>query len=495
MREKGDKRENISAVRWGLGGTMAEFVLQFLVQVAMARLLGPETYGLAALGLLVLGLGNLLCQGWSWGVVQAREISHEQVRVVFTWQALFGLAVAGAMAGGAHWIAAWFQEPRVIPLLLGLAPAVLMAALSSTPINLAKRQMDFRYLQLTGVTSYAIAYLVLGLPLAMLGYGIWAPVAGALLNAFCVFAFIWARPQSRLRPLFRHPGAVLHAGVGMTAVLTNACNWLINSIDRMVLGRLLSASALGNYAVGSNLASIPANVVLSGLQPAFLAASARMQDDLPRMRRAYLGALATTWVVLSPLFVLLAVLAPDLVSLLYGPKWEHAGTVLQIVACAMPAYISWGLSTPVLWSTGKKHLESGLQLPLLPLVAAAFWLAASHGMQALAATAAAIAILRALIFVAIACRQLEVRPQDLWPLLWRGASGILLTAALSLPIAELLRAQDWSPLSLLVAVSALVLPLLALLAWCFPVLLGDHASSAIVRLAPPLKALVPSPKP
>ena len=70
-------------------------------------------------------------------------------------------------------------------------------------------------------------------------------------------------------------------------------------------------------------------------------------------------------VLVTPASVVFALLSADLVSLLYGPAWMESAWVLALLFLCLPAWVCWGFTTPVLWNTGRKHLEYQLQLPLL----------------------------------------------------------------------------------------------------------------------------------
>jgi PST family polysaccharide transporter len=210
---------------------------------------------------------------------------------------------------------------------------------------------------------------------------------------------------------------------------TGLCNWFLNNLDRLLIGRLLNAQSVGLYVVGYNLAAAPNGLVLGALQPAFHTAGARIQDEPERLRRVYVSVLASVWVLVTPVFVLLALVAQDLVGTLYGPAWESSGLVLAIIALAMPAYITWGMSTPILWNTGRKHWESLLQLPVLVAAAWAFFRFGGEGIVVVALVTASVLSARALVITIAACRCLAVRPGELLPSAARGA-GLSMLAAL-----------------------------------------------------------------
>ena len=482
-------KKSVSAVKWAAMGTVFMFGLQLVTQVVLARILGPENYGLFAMGLLVMTFSNFLADfGFSWGLVQNQTLSEEDVRFTVTWQALTGLAAMLLVFCMAPWIAVYFKEPRIGPVIAWMSITCVLNALTAAGSGLLRRQLDFRWLNIIQVISYIIGYLVIGLSMAYAGAGVWTLVCAWLGQAVTALVLTYARTRFSLRPLLWYEGARRSTHVGVTVFVTNLCNWFLNNMDRVFLGRFLTAHVVGVYAVAYNLANTPNGLFLSALQPAFLATGAKLQDDLPRLRDTYLSVLATIWIVILPLFVLLAVTAPALIGVLYGTVWQESGIVLSILALAMPAYITWGMSTPILWNTGGKHLESLLQLPLIALAAVTLFLLAGQGAVTVALIAAGTLLARALVVGSVACRRLGVRLPDLAPLAWRGAAMGLLAGAGSWGGTLAGGMAGNHPLAAFFGGAALggAVLLAAVLAW--PGLLGVRVVGMLGRFSPPLPA-------
>ncbi|WEF35676.1 oligosaccharide flippase family protein [Pseudoduganella chitinolytica] len=268
---------------------------------------------------------------------------------------------------------------------------------------------------------------------------------------------------------------------------TNLCNWLLNNIDRLLLGRFLNAHAVGIYTIGYNLANTPNSLFLTALQPAFLAAGTKLQDDPARLREAYVAIQASVWILVAPVFVLLSCVAPQLIAVLYGPGWEPSGPVLATLALAMPAYVCWGLSTPVLWNTGGKHLESILQVPVLAGAAVALWLFAAQGPLMAALVAAGTLIARALVIATAACVRLKVDPASIGAIAWRSALLMAATAAGAYAGQALAPLQQLAIVQLAAGlVGGVLLPLVAVLAW--PALMGRRVIDMLGRFSPPVPA-------
>ena len=102
------------AIKWSAATTAARFALQFTAQVALARILGPDNYGVYGIGLTVLTfVGFLSGTSFSWNLMLLPRIGDDDIRFSFTLQVLAGAACALAMYVAAPALALFFGDPRV----------------------------------------------------------------------------------------------------------------------------------------------------------------------------------------------------------------------------------------------------------------------------------------------------------------------------------------------------------------------------------------------
>ncbi|MGC1174238.1 oligosaccharide flippase family protein [Polaromonas sp.] len=483
-------RPGVTAVKWSAVSTAARFALQLLAQVVLARTLGPEIFGVFAIGMVVLTFATFVSGfGFSWSLLQRTTLRDQDIRFAWTWQLLVGAMTMLALYLLAPLLAQYFREPRAQSVIEWLSLACLLTAAAAPATYLLQRDLNFRAVGLVQVGSYAAGYVAVGMPMALLGWGTSALVAAWLVQAAVQLVASYALKPHAVRPLFWYPDAASAVGTGRTVFFTNIVNWVLNNMDRVLIGRLLNAQALGLYNVAYNLATMPNTLLLGALQPAFLAAGARLQNERQRLGQAYFQMLATILVLAVPAFVFLAVISADLVRLLYGPLWSGAAWVLGTLFLSMPAYVIWGLSTPVLWNTGRKHHEFALQLPLVAVGALGFYFFAGQGIRFAASVAALLLVLRALVVGAAAFRALQLSWTGLLPQL---ARGLLLS---TLAVAGALAGQELAgrfgqPLFSLMASTFITLVLLTSIVALRPQVLGEQAAAMVLRFVPGLAHLL-----
>lgn len=473
------------AFKWSALTTGGRFVLQFVAQVILARLLGPGNYGVYGIGMVVLTFAAFLSSNaFSYILMLQKDVDAQDVRFAFTWQLIAGALCAGAMYASAGWIAGFFGDTRIERMVHWLAAACLLMALAGPATCLLQRDLNFRVLGLLQMVSYAAGYIVVGVPMALQGHGAQALAAACVVQAAVALVGAFAARPHSIRPLLRHPLARDTLHTGRTVFQTNIVNWLLSNMDRIVIGRLLTTHAVGLYGVAYNIASIPNVLLVQAMQPTFLAAGARLQDKPQQLARAWLTVLACVLVLLTPAAVMMSLLAGDLVRVLYGSAWLDAGWVMAVMFLCVPAWACLGLSTPVLWNTGRKHLEATLQVPLLVLALPAWWLLARHGgLHAVVFASAVLIFGRAGVVVASGLVALGMRWRHLLPFALRGAAlGALAGAAVMAGRAA--AAPLGHPLLTLLAGAGTGAAVMAALVVARPQVLGAEARGVLARLLP-----------
>ncbi|MFV0298163.1 MAG: oligosaccharide flippase family protein [Hyphomicrobiaceae bacterium] len=427
-------RRSITAMLWGTGGSALRILLQVASQIVLARLLGPELYGVFAVALVVVLLSSLFADvGLAYGLIQKRTVSDDDIRFVSTWQIVMGLVMTLIVIAVTPWVTRAYHEPRLYAALMCLSLGCLINATAATSGALLKRNLDFKTLNLAGVVSYTIGFFVVGIPMAWAGAGVMSLVAAYLTQAAVLGVLQYLKVRHPVRPLFWQAGAPAMLDFGGTVLATNLLNWAMNGIDRAIVGSWLSLSAAGLYATAYNLINTPLMTLLALLQSVFYSASSKIQDDKPQLRRGLAALFGAVAMFIAPVFAGIAASGETIILAFYGTQWAGGGAVLTPLALAMPAYLVMALAVPVLWASGATRKEFLLQLPIALVWVVVLWMVAQTGsLAALSWSVFTLFCVRAIVLVGATMRQIAMPPRTVVAACKPGLAIMVLVGATAL---------------------------------------------------------------
>ena len=367
-----------SALRWNYLGFVIRGGSSFLIGVVLARLLGPKPFGQLALVSVIFGLANQFADaGFSSALVQAPELTNKQIRAAFTVQVLIGGVVAALIICGAPYLALALHAPELMILLRAIAPVFFLQSLGQTATGLLKRKLTFKAVQTAQISSYLTGYLLVGIPGAYLGAGVWSLIAAQIAQSLLYSVQVYAKTRHSVIPSFDRSGlSLFRFGAQMTFL--NVTNWSITGLDNAFIGRNCGAAPLGLYNRAFNLASTPADGVVSTFQQVLFAACSRADGQLASIRRAYLAAVAAISLITFPLLWSMAACAHTVVVGFYGARWSGAVPLFVPLALIFPIHALMALSGPILGATNHVRRELSAQIATVVVAIVAFSVAVRY---------------------------------------------------------------------------------------------------------------------
>jgi lipopolysaccharide exporter len=404
------------------GAQYLRIAVRFASIAMVARLLSPAEIGVAVIGTaimtVVLALREFASPEF---LIQRHEVARDDIRASFTVLFLVTALMTGAVFVLAPWIGTLYGEERLGRFLQISAIAGLIEALSLPIVGLLRRDMAFGAVACVNTTN-AVVVAVVTAGLAFAGFGFMSYAWGALAAAVATTAIaFWFRPDlSILRPVSRSWGRVLTFGGynGASSVI----NRVYEELPQLVLGQLLSHSAVGLYNRTTVASDIPDKIVLTSVfAVAFPALAARIREGRS-LKEPYLRALSLITVVYWPAQVVLAILAYPIIWLLLGDQWlEGAVPLLQLMAVASVAWFPVVLTSPVLLAVGANRDRVLADLVGRSVSAVILCGAAVFGIMAMAASKLVTLPFQMLLSLWFVRRHVPFRWSEIWMALWKSA--------------------------------------------------------------------------
>lgn len=358
--------------------------LTFAVFLVLARMVGPAEFGLVSLALVsVTFVQSILDRGIGEAVIQRAELDDVFSSTAFWCNLAFGALAALLLLGLSEPLALLFREPGLAAILRVLAILPVATALIGIHAALLRRRLQFTDFAKRAAIATAGGGAV-GIACALLGCGLWSLVAQQVTAAILSVAVIWRASgwTPRLQYSMAAQREILRFGASVLG--SNLVTFLYKRADVWLIGYAFGAEELGYYTVMQRVLMTLALVTQSASQAILTPVLARLQHDKVQFRATFERAIQLINAVWAPLAFGAGAVAPLLVPLAFGPRWQPAAPLLEIMSfCAFTeAYTLY--SSAALTASGQPAIALRLAVIRLALTVAVLVPATGFGLRGMA---------------------------------------------------------------------------------------------------------------
>ena len=325
------REKTIAGVVWSGVQKWGARVLGSVVFFLLARLLSPEDFGLIALAGVFIAFADVIVnQGFTQAIVQRERLESQHSDSAFWTSVGLGVTLTLLSMLIAPLLGRIFSEPALEPIVRWLSLGFVLSSLSGVQDALLRRDFEYKSLafrQLLGL----VAGGVVGVSMALLGYGVWSLVAQQLVSALVATVTLWW--LSDYRPAFRFSKRHFDDlfAFEINELGSRVLNFFSRRSDDLLIGLFLGPVALGFYSVAYRTMYIMTDLFASSLSTVAFSLFSRLQADPESMRRNFLNATRLSSLFAFPAFIGLGVLAPEFVRGVLGEQWTESIPVLQVL--------------------------------------------------------------------------------------------------------------------------------------------------------------------
>ena len=439
----------VNAFAWRFISESSRFALQVAVMIVLARLLPVESFGLLTLSMIVINFASRAQLGVPSAVVQRNEITETHVRVAFSLSVLSGIILAILIWSGAPLAAALFRAEAVTQVLRLISLSFLFTSFGAISEALLERKLDYRSLLKVELSSYGIGFCLVGITLALFDYGVWALAWATVVYSLLKTVLLYSVCPHPLRPSFNRSESAKLLRFGTGTSLARLASFAAANGDYFVVGRWLGTTALGLYSRAFQLMSLPMYQFSSVINYVLFPAYAKIQNDTDRLRRAYLGSLSLSFLVILPALTSLGIAAPELIAGCFGAQWIGATLPLQILCIGGVFQCTYNLGDSLARAKGAVYWKFWCHTVYALCVIIASFLGTPWGI-----TGVAVGVVAAMLVIYLLMAQLSISltaaswKEFFWSQVPGGIIAVSL-AGISLPVTVMLRATHLPHLAIL----------------------------------------------
>ena len=377
-----------SAARGGivtLTGQALRVLIQAAALVVLARLLSPTDFGMVAMVLVIVGIGELVRDfGLSNAAIQARSLSRAERDNLFWLSLLLGTVLALALLALAPLVAALYGQPELRQITQWLAITFVLNGFSAQ--FRAGLTRDLRFSAAAAIEVIGpLAGLTTAVLMAVGGWGYWALVGQELVKAVVltvglVVAARWwpglPRRRTSIRAFVRYGGYLMG---------TQILGYASRNVDTLVIGTRFGPAMTGLYSRAYQLVALPVTQLSHPTTKVALPVLSRLNDDPERYRAFLLRGQTLLLHAVVPLFVVTGVLAEPVIRVVLGAQWDEAVPIFRVLTVGG---LFEGAALATMWvflSRGKTKEQLVFALTTRPLMIVAVVVGSHWGVVGVAA--------------------------------------------------------------------------------------------------------------
>lgn len=321
----------ISGLFWSSLQKIGSRGISFVGIIILARLLTPKDFGLIGMLVIFIQLSQAMIDaGFNLALIQKKDTDEEDYSSVFFINLTVSCILYITFYLIAPFIAAFYHQPKLTALARVLSLIFVINSFSYVQEARLTKEIRFKTLMIVHLPSSIIGQVV-GIGMALLGFGVWSIVWMQLATRLAYSVQIWI--YSKWVPLFifNKTKAKSLFSFGGKLLVSKMIGVLYNNIYLVLIGKFYPASSVGYYQNASNLVSTPSNTITSVLNTVTFSAFSSIQNDNKRLKSGYKRIMQQAFFWVCPIYIFAGVLATPLFQFVFTEKWLPAVPYFQLL--------------------------------------------------------------------------------------------------------------------------------------------------------------------
>ena len=324
------KTSLIGNLIWKFAERIVAQLVTFVVSIILARCLNPEDYGVVAIVTVFITIANVfVSDGLGSALIQKKDSDILDFSSVFYANILFSFLLYALLFFCAPLVSSLYEMPILTPVMRALGLRIPLAAINSIQQAYVSRKMIFRKFFLATFVGTVLSAIV-GIYMAMNGFGVWALVAQYLINSLVGTIVLWItvkwRPAfvfslERLKVLLQYGSKILAVGL-----LTS----IYNEIRSLIIGKKYTSADLAFYNRGHQLPHLFVTNINASIIGVLFPVVSKVQDDKATLKRYTKLSIKISNYLMAPLMLGLFVVSDNLIPLLLTEKWNACIPFLKV---------------------------------------------------------------------------------------------------------------------------------------------------------------------
>jgi O-antigen/teichoic acid export membrane protein len=316
---------------WMSAAASGNSIVSFIIFIILSRLLTPDDIGLVAFALILVELGKIVVNAaFPQAIVRHAEWDQTYASTCFYLNFLLAILITLLVFFIGSPLTAIYYDPRAQVLLEVLSIIFFLEGIKAVHEGKLKREFNFRTIAIRTVLGSVIGGVV-GIWLALRGWGVWALVWQQLINQIIITLVTFS--AARWVPSLSFSWAKARELIGFSTplLLAQIISNFSSKVYEVLVGLLIGPAALGFFRVGGRALFILQDIVAKPFEQTLLPALARMSER-KQQGEGTLRTIRMSAYFTFPIFFGAAAIGPEFIIFAFTEKWALSGQIMTILA-------------------------------------------------------------------------------------------------------------------------------------------------------------------
>lgn len=377
------KDSAINSMLWVTIDKTGSYLLLFVSNLVLARLLMPEDFGCIAMLNVFLAIADIVVHGgFGMALIQKKNPTHVDYASVFYINLAVSFLLYALLFFIAPTIARFYSMPVLCVVLRVQALVLIINSFTVVQLSILNKDLKFKALAIRNILSSFFG-LTACIICAVKGLGIWSLVINAIVSRLSGVILLWKASTWRPTMEFSWCSVKELFGFGGFVLLSSIINTVYNELQSLLVGKFYSASDLGYVNQAKKLEDIPSGALTSVVTQVSFPVFSKIQDDIVALKTGLKKNIISIQYVNLPMMFLLIVIAKPLIGLLYGERWLSCVPYFQILCVSRLLGVMVPLNMNIISAKGQGRLYLITQLIKCVFSIIVILLSIHHGIYAL----------------------------------------------------------------------------------------------------------------
>lgn len=321
MNEEKLKSQIASGMMWKFAERFAAQGVSFVVSMVLARILMPEDYGAVAIINVFITIADVfLSSGLNTSLIQKKDADKLDFSTIFYLNLGLSAVLYMILFIIAPYIAKAYDMPILKNAIRVFALRVPVSAFQVIQVAFITKKMQFKKFFFATITGTLLSAVV-GVGMALKGYGIWALIGQYLTNTVVDTMMLWATVKWKPQRMFSIRAVIPHIKYSWKVMMTDLLGTLCNNLGNFIIGAKYNSADLAFYSKGKQLPQLFRTNIYTTLISVLFPGISAVNDDMIAIKKITQKSVRIMAYIVFPISLGLMAAGDTIVEVLFTAKW------------------------------------------------------------------------------------------------------------------------------------------------------------------------------